>query len=154
MKNSEKQRCNKSAPGFISIVNLRKTRKRIALMKAMNFPNTYAFIAGVSSVLGILVTRNTFEGLFFGLTFGFFMAFLLKEEKLILQFSDRASFVAKLTVPIVELGYLPVFQSEQLLTFKPSTPFGYVIMVQIDNGQTIVSGPRLIIKKLQKKIPT
>jgi hypothetical protein len=96
-------------------------------------------------------------GFFFGLFFGLTMAFFLKGATTTIKVADKKGFVSHLNVAMSELGYNPATQTDDFFTYKPSFQAGLAagrISVQLTEGQAVVVGPKMYIKKLLKRLAT
>ena len=105
----------------------------------------------VGQVLPVGLVAGVFFGVFFGLT----MAFFLKGETTRMEATDKNTFVARLNVATSQLGYYPATQSEDFLTYKPSFQAGLAagrISVQWHEGQAVIVGPKMYVKKLLKRL--
>jgi hypothetical protein len=96
-------------------------------------------------------------GMFFGLFFGLSMAFFLKGETATVEVAEKKDLVARLNVAMSQLNYNPATQTEDFLTYKPSFQAGLAagrISVQVREGQAVVVGPKVYVKKLLKRLAT
>jgi hypothetical protein len=96
-------------------------------------------------------------GVLFGVVFGLTMAFFIKGETATLGIGDKNGFVSRLNVATSQLGYYPATWSEDFFTYKPSLQAGLAagrISVQLRDGQAVLVGPKMYVKKLLKRLAT
>lgn len=118
---------------------------------------SWMFAAMQQRSFGEILPFGLGAGLFFGLFFGLTMAFFLKGETTTVEVRDVKGFVSRLNVAMSQLGYNPASQTEDFFTFKPSFQAGLAagrISVQLQEGQAVIVGPKMYIKKLLKRLAT
>jgi hypothetical protein len=128
-------------------------------------PSALFFSIGMSLMLaatyhldfGKVLPYGFVAGLFFGLFGGLTMAFFLKGETATIEVRDVKDFIPRLNVAMSQLGYFLATQTENFFTFKPSFWAGLAagpIAVQLREGQAVVVGPKMYVKKLIKRLAT
>jgi hypothetical protein len=118
---------------------------------------SWLFAAMQQRSFGEILSFGIGAGLFFGLFFGLTMAFFLKGETATVEVRDAKGFVSRLNVAMSQLGYNPATQTEDFFTYKPSFQAGFTagrISVQFQDGQAVVVGPKMYVKKLLKRLAT
>ena len=118
---------------------------------------SWLFAAMQQRSFGEILPFGMGAGLLFGLFFGLTMAFFFKGETATIEVVDKKSFVSQLNVATSQLGYYPATQAEDFFTYKPSLQAGLAagrISVQLQDGQAVVVGPKMYVKKLLKRLAT
>ncbi len=85
----------------------------------------------------------------------FVAVFHLKKEVVLLRIADRRTFTAQLRAQLGGLGYTPVAESGDRLVFRPalrSLLFGAGIHVQIGDERATVSGPKVYVEMLRRRL--
>ena len=116
---------------------------------------SWMFAAMQERSFGEILPFGLGAGLFFGLFFGLTMAVFLKGETATVEVRDAKGFISRLNVAMSQLGYNPATQTEDFLTYKPSFQAGLAggrLSVQLQEGQAVIVGPRMYVKKLLKRL--
>jgi hypothetical protein len=90
-----------------------------------------------------------------GLAFGLTNASLFKGETATVDVEDVKGFVSRLNVAMSQLGYNPASQTEEFFVYKPSLKAGLAagrIAVQLYEGQAVIVGPKIHVKKLLERL--
>jgi hypothetical protein len=116
-----------------------------------------AFFAATERSAWLL--RGVLAGFSFGLIMGPTMTFLIRRsETATVAFTDKNAFVSQLNAELAPLGYHPATQGENRITYKftkglvPALVPG--LSVQMHDGQSMIVGPRMFVRKLLKRIQT
>lgn len=118
---------------------------------------SWLFSAMQQRSFGEILPFGLIAGLLFGLFFGLGMAVFFKGETATVDVSDKKRFVSTLNVAASRLGFNPASQSDDFFTFKPSFSAGLAagrISVQLKEGQAVIVGPKIYVKKLLKRLVT
>jgi hypothetical protein len=118
---------------------------------------SWLFAAMQQRSFGEILPFGIGAGFFFGLFFGLTMAFFLKGETATIEVADKKDFISRLNIAMSQLGYNPATQTDDFFTYKPSFQAGLAagrISVQLQEGQAVVVGPKVYVKKLLKRLAT
>jgi len=147
-------------------------------MKPRGYFGNFIVVAPLSGLLFTLLTLLLFYsfikhlgfgeflifllmGSIFGLLFGSVMAFFWKEDTVSLTFKDKESFLRKLDIALLKIGYRFQNKREDVFTYIQSLRLGSLIpqiypkiYMQIETNTARIVCPKIYIKKLQKQLQT
>ena len=126
------------------------------------FPVFTLIFVIVFAISGVLLTEtsiqanmNIVKSIILSLLLGLIMAARMKRETISVTFQDKQTFLERLNIRLAEIGYHPKIQTETFLTFKPSFRGGLLavkVSVQVESNSVTIVGPKMLLKKLQKRL--
>lgn len=128
-----------------------------AAITALPFGFLWSWLFGTMAQrpFGEVLPFGLVGGLVFGVLFGLMMGLFFQGMTATVAFSNEKEFRAQLNVAMAQLGYNPASQAENFLTYKPSLQAGLAagrISVQVREGEAVVVGPRMYVRKLATRL--
>lgn len=127
------------------------------LVWAIGFSFLYAALENLSFDRVFPVALKT--GVLFGLLMALVAPFSLVCVRATIQFSDKKDFVARLNMATSQLGYVAASVAGDFMTFRPSFKTAVDLLlgptsVQLEHDHAMMSGPKMHVKKILKRLET
>lgn len=101
---------------------------------------------------GMPLSWTIFEGIFFGLLMGLFLASKFKGETIKLKITNKKEFLNKINTKLSQIGYHLESTTDNFFTYKPSFQTGLLagrITIAITQKEAVIVGASVYVKKLQ-----